>query len=648
VFFGDVVNRVPGVYVNNLGAEQHMASIRQPISTQGVYLYLEDGVPVRPAGLFNHNQVYEVNMGGIGGVEVIKGPASSLYGSYATGGLMNFLTKAPSPVFEASVGVQASDQGYQRVDFGLSGTSESGQHAYRFSGYGFDQSNGWAKHSDADKQAFTFRHDMDLGANRVLKTILTHTDLYSQMGGGINQTQWDNGNLGESPQTFTFRDVTATRLSSSLEAEFNPGGLTTLTGFYRKNETNQVPTFFQTTGIFGGSNPCTNDSSGAPALPGITPGGGAGTRCGRTTDQSFETLGVDVRHRQLLGDQGSKVIVGFIYDQGSTKAKEERYTFSFVSGGPYTNKSSSIDALRDYKASFYNAGIYSQAEIVLKPGLLGVLGARYDTIEYDYTRLGSYGAPSGKTSYSGVSPKAGLVLSPNQNTSYYANVSTGFAPPEISTKFGGSSTGLIDKTTTTSKELGIRTQMLEGRLGLDVAVYELDMENAIYSSETSQTYNADSKHRGLELGVDFKVNKRFEVNSSLALTEQTVRSVQRNNTSATANNIGKDLRYAPETVGNVQLKYRVNGQTEGSLEAQYVGAYWMNEANTVKYDGHTLLHARLTHNVGPWEYWLSARNLQDKQYAEFATRSFGNNSYNPGAPRTVQAGLRYTFGGKAK
>jgi outer membrane receptor for ferric coprogen and ferric-rhodotorulic acid len=148
--------------------------------------------------------------------------------------------------------------------------------------------------------------------------------------------------------------------------------------------------------------------------------------------------------------------------------------------------------------------------------------------------------------------------------------------------------------------------------------------------------------------VDFKVNKRFEVNSSLALTEQTVRSVQRNNTSATANNIGKDLRYAPETVGNVELKYRVNGQTIGSLEAQYVGAYWMNEDNTVKYDGHTLLHARLTHNVGPWEYWLSIRNLQDKKYAEFATRSFNNNSYNPGAPRTVQAGLRYTFGGKAK
>jgi outer membrane receptor protein involved in Fe transport len=79
VFFGDVVNRVPGVYVNNLGAEQHMASFRQPINTQGVYLYLEDGVPVRPIGLFNHNQVYELNLTGISDIEIIKGPASSLY-----------------------------------------------------------------------------------------------------------------------------------------------------------------------------------------------------------------------------------------------------------------------------------------------------------------------------------------------------------------------------------------------------------------------------------------------------------------------------------------------------------------------------------------------------------------------------------------
>jgi iron complex outermembrane receptor protein len=518
----------------------------------------------------------------------------------------------------------------------LSGTSESGQHAYRFSGYGFDQSNGWAKHSDADKQAFTFRHDMDLGANRVLKTILTHTDLYSQMGGAVTQANWDRGAIGESPQTFTFRDVTATRLSSSLEAEFNPGGLTTLTGFYRKNETNQVPSFL------------------------LRPGAGTGT--GTTLDQAFETLGVDVRHRQMIGSQGSKVVLGFVYDQGEMSGNEQSFNYT-ISGGRNIDKRGNTSVQRDYTTDFYNAGVYSQAEIVLKPGLIAVAGARYDTIEYDYTRLpgqGTQGVPSGKTTYSGFSPKLGVVFSPNTATSYYANVSTGFAPPEITTRYGGRTLGTIEETTTTSKELGVRSQLWNGRLAVDLAVYEMDMKNAVYSSDgldntanfnAPVNYNANSRFRGVEFGLEYKVNKRLDVATSWAFTQHTMMSAPRNfGTSTVINNTGKRLRYSPDQIGNIQAKYRIAEKTIATIEAQYVSSYWMNEANTVKYKGHTLLHTRFTHHTGPWEYWLAIRNLTDKKYAEWASWSAGasGSSYNPGAPRTVQAGLRYTFGGKAK
>ena len=54
----EVLNRTPGVYINNLGGEGHMTAIRQPITTSGVYLYLEDGIPTRPTGFFNHNALY--------------------------------------------------------------------------------------------------------------------------------------------------------------------------------------------------------------------------------------------------------------------------------------------------------------------------------------------------------------------------------------------------------------------------------------------------------------------------------------------------------------------------------------------------------------------------------------------------------------
>lgn len=75
---GDIINRIPGVFWNDLGNEQHSMSIRQPISTNAVYQYLEDGIPIRPLGVFNHNALNENNMNAASGVEVVKGAASSL------------------------------------------------------------------------------------------------------------------------------------------------------------------------------------------------------------------------------------------------------------------------------------------------------------------------------------------------------------------------------------------------------------------------------------------------------------------------------------------------------------------------------------------------------------------------------------------
>ena len=106
--------------MNDLGNEQHMMSIRQPMTTAAVYQYLEVGLSVRPVGVFNHNALYEVNLAGIDSIEILRGPASSLYGSNAIGGTINFLTKAPSLSPTADLGLSASSEGYRRMDVILS------------------------------------------------------------------------------------------------------------------------------------------------------------------------------------------------------------------------------------------------------------------------------------------------------------------------------------------------------------------------------------------------------------------------------------------------------------------------------------------------------------------------------------------------
>jgi outer membrane receptor protein involved in Fe transport len=93
-----------------------------------------------------------------------------------------------------------------------------------------------------------------------------------------------------------------------------------------------------------------------------------------------------------------------------------------------------------------------------------------------------------------------------------------------------------------------------------------------------------------------------------------------------------------------------------ALELVHQGRYWMDNANTVRYGGHSLLNLRANYRIGQgWEAWLQARNLADKHYADSASSSYSGvgvytpntqNQYTPGAPRSIMLGLSYTYGGK--
>lgn len=136
-----VLNKVSGVYMVNLGNEQHSMSIRQPMTTKSLFLYLEDGIPVRTTGLFNHNALLEINMAAVKNIEVIKGPSSSLYGSDATGGVVNFISVAPTAVPVAKLALQGNNIGYKRSDLQIGFTKR--KWGVALSRYYADKRNCW-------------------------------------------------------------------------------------------------------------------------------------------------------------------------------------------------------------------------------------------------------------------------------------------------------------------------------------------------------------------------------------------------------------------------------------------------------------------------------------------------------------------------
>ena len=140
-----LLNKVSGVLMVNLGNEQHQMSIRQPMTTRSLFLYLEDGIPIRTPGLYNHNALLEMNLAATKSIEVIKGPSSSLYGSEAIGGVVNYITAAPTAVPVLKLSAQGNHVGYKRAD--VMSSLSTGKWGFLLSGYYADKQNGFLEYT---------------------------------------------------------------------------------------------------------------------------------------------------------------------------------------------------------------------------------------------------------------------------------------------------------------------------------------------------------------------------------------------------------------------------------------------------------------------------------------------------------------------
>jgi outer membrane cobalamin receptor len=90
-----LMTRVAGVWVSRGSGQEHLTAIRSPVLTGpgscGAFLFLENGVPIRPAGFCNVNQLFEIDTEQAQSIEVIRGPGNALYGSNALHGIVNVL-----------------------------------------------------------------------------------------------------------------------------------------------------------------------------------------------------------------------------------------------------------------------------------------------------------------------------------------------------------------------------------------------------------------------------------------------------------------------------------------------------------------------------------------------------------------------------
>ena len=295
----EALNRIAGVHINNLGGEGHMASIRQPITTAGVYLFLEDGLPTRPTGFFNHNGLYEINIPQSSRVEVIKGPASALYGSDAIGGVINVISKAPSVDSQIDINHEQGSDGWQRSLFSVSDGDDNLAARLDFN---HTQSHGFRDAADYDRQSLTGRVDNQINDRMQLKVIATYSTIDQS---GVSSLEIDDYQNNTRQNLYHddigFREVEALRISAELAYEVSSDQLLSLTPFYRDNQMAMMPSWM-----------VTYDPN--------------------VRDYEFTSYGALLKYRQRFLDDSVELIVGMDVDVTPSTYLEEKIEVTQVEG----------------------------------------------------------------------------------------------------------------------------------------------------------------------------------------------------------------------------------------------------------------------------------------------------------------------------
>ena len=624
-----LLNKVSGVQMVNLGNEQHTMAIRQPVSYNALYLYLEDGLPIRPTGIFNHNALYEINMNGLRNIEVIKGPSSSLYGSNSIGGAINFISLNPSAVDASQISVQGDRFHYYRADLNTGYTGEKA--GFAAGAYLARQEKGWQDNSDFDKYSATIKGNYKINAKTRLNIGATYNYLFTQTPGSLDSARFYSRSYTNN-QSFSYRKVSAFRTSARVDHDWNKSNSSFLTAFFRDNSTGQLPAYL----ISQVKN------------------------SGQENNQSFHSLGFLLQHRANFKFWNSRLIGGIYLDNSPSSFFAEHLNLLKDTGRNYYTGYANTDSLIDnYRIELFNTASYLQYEFQPVAKLRMVTGVRYDRVSYHFKNSlpasRSKFKSEEKNVFNVLAPKIGATYDFGKGNGIYTNFSTGFQPPETSMLYSSRQLTRLKQATFYSYELGGWLNLLDQKLNLELSFYNMEGRNEIINvlmeDNTTQNQNAAStRHSGIELSVIYQPLQDLSFRCSGTAARHTYLDYSELIMGKTHDYSANRMANAPNFFSNSEVVWKPK-QLKGfrtMLEWQFVSRYFINSSNTKTYNGYSVWNIRTGYNFanGPARglgIWLNSLNLSNRLYASTVTANQFGATYNAAPPRTVNLGLSYSF-----
>lgn len=280
-------------------------------------------------------------------------------------------------------------------------------------------------------------------------------------------------------------------------------------------------------------------------------------------------------------------------------------------------------------------GIYLQDQISLTDNLDIVLGGRFDLVEQ---RFRDYLDDANDTTQQdeAFSPRIGIVYRPIEPISLYASFSQAFQP----VSGADADRQPFEPERGTQYEIGVKADLLDGRLFSTLALYHLTRTNVLTPDLDEPGFNiqaGEQRSQGIEFDVTGEILPGWNIIATYAYTDAVITEDNRFEE-------GDRLANAPEHAASLWTTYEIQrGDFQGlgfGLGLFFVGERQGDLANTFTLPGYVRTDAALFYRRDRFRTALNVRNLFDIEYFETAS---GLLNVYPGSPLTASFNVSWEF-----
>lgn len=639
----DAINTIPGVIAMDKSNGYDSRLIIRGAGLKARYgireiMVMRDGVPMTDPDSFSRMDFIDVD--DMESIEVYKGPGS-IVAANASGGVVAITSKS---VFDTDNNRFKLGYGsFNSVNANIKASYAVDENDYVGVSITRRQSdNSWREWNEFDTTQASLKYGHMFEDDSTVEMEFSFTDANLQLPQSLSQAGFDeylesgettNGDL-QGPWQKSGRYGKSYYVNLRYEKEF--GDLTFKPQLYLT----QWDHFHPVTGMINETN-------------GHYVGGG--------------DLAFDYKH-QLFGNDANVVFGATARADYYTDS--EKYEYGDVTLGfsttPFphstilrvnSDEKGALAGTEDGKSLLY--GFYVQESFRPVKDLIVDIGLRYDRLDFDITGdeitaynyyLENYEAGIGEYSlqeaYNLYSPKIGATYALTKTLNMYGLIAAANQAPtdsEVKANFSYGVPTTLDASTSINYEIGLKQRSAD--LSADLSLYYNDVRDEIVavkglSNATYYTNAGQTRRLGAELAFDYFITKELDLGGSGSLYDY--RYVDY--VDAGIDYSGNKQRYIPDYQYSLFAGYRIGGFSS-RLEGISYGPYYMDDANTEKYDGFTLVtNLMLAYRLDAHKLQLNVNNIFDKRYATEANKdTYSNHYYTPGTPRSAMVSYSYAF-----